>query len=305
MLISTVPPGFSVSWAISGGDAAFVTPADANDLSNGQPASPVRIKWRSDQINTTSSGTVVLTGTFSQPISARLAALLEPEYSTAALIPAGVKIVASGKLSGTPVSLGGDSATVRTVLHPNNAVRRPWVFPAVTIDAIVVTIWNDKNGSTWATANELIDIGTVWVGEGADYALKEDFKGGVSGGTLQRKSHEDQNWPWAAKAGKSPDLNITPMSETEAIGPRTDQMDFDSLTYRMAKGNTIAIVMSYLSRPGNQGHKPPAVIDPTTISEQRLVRTFMIGGLGPQGISLNGNGDQFYVAPFSFSESPP
>lgn len=306
MLISTVPIGLTISWAISGGDAAFAPGFDGSKLSNGQPASATRIKWRTDAISTGSGGTVTLTGTLSQAIPARCAALLEPELSTANLIPAGVKVTCSGKLSGGAVALGGNSATgVRTVLHPNNATRRPFVFPAATIDQILIVIWNDQNGSTWATAGELVDLGDIWVGKGADFAIKEDLKNVMQGGILQRKSHENQNWPFAIKAYDQPTFNITPMSEHDALGPRTDQADFQSVMYELTKGLTSVLIPVYLNRAGGQFHKPPAVIDSTTINDQRLCRSFLIGNLDGQGISLNGNGDQFYVSPIQFGESPP
>src|SRR5690349_16556915 len=110
-----------VTWSISGGDASFI--GDPADLCNGQPASGCRIKWRTDSAQI--ADTVVLTGDLDETISAGCAALLMPRFSTESVIPAGVKVTFSGanvsSAGSTPVALGGNSLTGRTVLHPNGA----------------------------------------------------------------------------------------------------------------------------------------------------------------------------------------
>lgn len=294
-----------VTWSISGGDASFI--GDSADLSNGQPASACRIKWRSDSAQITD--TVVLTGDLDETIDAGCAALLMPAFSTESVIPAGVKVTFSGAIvntaGSTPVALGGNSLTVRTVLHPNGATRRPCVFPAVAINQIIITIYNDKSGATWATPGQYVDLGEAWVGDSSDWGVKQDFKLQLQGGLLQRKSHQNQNWPWAVKAYQSPAFNITPMSETEALGPRSDQDDFQTVMHKIAQAQSVVLIPSYLSR-NNAGdrHSPPATIDATTISEQRLCRTFMIGNIDA-AIELDGDNNEFFVSPISFGESPP
>lgn len=282
--------------AISGG--TFV--GDSADLFNGQPASACRIRWGGD-----SSGVLVITCTFDAAIDARCAAFLSPRDSTENVIPAGVKIDFSGKLASSPVALGGNALNKRTVLHPNGATRRPAVFPAVSIDTLIVTIHDDLNGSPWVTHDGLYDIGEIWVSKGADYGIKQDLKIALQGGQLQRKSHENQNSPWAVKAYQAPSLNITPMSETEAIGPRTDQDDFQTIMYALAQDSTCVLIPSYLAR-NNLGdrHAPPSTIDASTISEQRLCRTFMLGNLDA-AIELDGDGNQYFTSPLIFGESPP
>jgi hypothetical protein len=294
-----------VTWSISGGNAAFV--GDPADLSNGQPASACRISWRTDSAQI--ADTVVLTGDLDEPIDAGVAALLMPRFSTESVIPAGVKVTFSGAMvtsaGSTPVALGGNSLTGRTVLHPNGATRRPCVFPAVSINQIIITIYNDKNGATWAAPGKYVDIGEAWVGDSSDWGVKQDLKIQLQGGLLQRKSHQNQNWPWAVKAYQAPSFNITPMNEAQALGPRTDQDDFQTVMHKMAQAQSIVLIPSYLSRNNNGNHHaPPAVISASAISEQRLCRTFMIGNLdGP--IELDGDNNEFFVSPFTFGESPP
>lgn len=72
-----------------------------------------------------------------------------PNLSSA--LPAGVKVTIAGKLSGGNVVLGGNALTLRTYTLPNGANAAHWVFPAATIDTLILTIYNDKNGVTWAT----------------------------------------------------------------------------------------------------------------------------------------------------------
>ena len=293
MLISYGRPT-DVDWSITGG--SFV--GDPNDLINGQPASGCRIRSGGD-----SSGQIVITAAF-DAIYARCAALLNPASSTESLIPADVLVEFAGKLSNIAVPLGGNALGKRTVLHPNHATRRPSVFSAVQIDTLQVIIHDDKNGSPWITHNGLYDLGEIWFGKGADYGVKQNIKVALEGGLLQRKSHENQNWPWATKAYRSLSLNVTPMSETEAIGPRTDQDDFETLMQAITE-DTFVLVPSYLRRNSDGSrHAPPSVINSSTISEQRLGRTFTLGNLD-SAIELDWDDNEYLVSPIVFGESPP
>jgi hypothetical protein len=283
-------------WSISGG--TFI--GDPDDLINGQPASGCRIRWGGD-----SSGQLVVTASFTTPIDARSAAFLSPRLSTENLIPEGVKVEFAGKLASSPVVLGGNALGKRTVTHPNGATRRPAVFPAASIDELVLTIHDDKNGSPFAIHDGLYDLGELWWGAGSDWGVKQNLKIALQGGLLQRKSHENQNWPWAVKAYQAPSLNITPMTEEEAIGPRSDQDDFQKVMYPLAEDSTCVIIPTYLARNNaTNRHAPPATIDASTISEQRLCRTFMIGNLD-SAIELDGDDNEYFISPISFGESPP
>jgi hypothetical protein len=294
MLISYGRPA-EIDWAIVGG--TFV--GDPDDLVNGQPASPCRIRWNGD-----SSGVLVITASF-DATALRSAGFLSPRFSTEGLIPEGVKIEFSGKHSGGSVALGGNALNKRTVTHPNGATRRPAVFPSATVDQLILTIYDNKNGSPWVTHDSLYDLGEFWFGKGADFGIKQDLKIALQGGLLQRKSHQNQNWPWAVKAYQAPSFNITPMTEAEAIGPRSDQDDFQTVMYALAEDSTCVLIPSYIAR-NDLGHRhaPPTTIDATVISEQRLCRTFMIGNLDAS-IELDGDGNQYFVSPIAFGESPP
>jgi len=293
------PFGSDVTWTIQGGE--FI--GDPDDLCNGNPASACRVKWHADSSG--SPGSLVLTGSFTAR-AVGAAAFLSPRFSTENVIPEGVKIDVSGKLTSSPVALGGNALNMRTVTHPNGATRRPWVFPAHSIDQIIITIHNDKNGSPFATVDGLYDIGEIVFGKTADYGVKQNIKISLQGGLLQRKGHQNQNSPFAIKAYQAPAFNITPMTEVEAIGPRTDQADFQNLMYAFTEEDRVALIPTYLRRNNDSStrHGPPATIDASTISEQRLCRTFMIGNLDA-AIELDGDDNEYYVSPITFGESPP
>lgn len=295
----------AITWAIAGTGAAFI--GDPNDLCDGQPASACRVQWLSAGSPATTDF-ITLTGTLATPIKAGCAAILMPQFTTESVIPAGVKVTVAGKLSGSSVALGGNSTSARTVMHPNGGVRRPWVFPSVMIDQIVITIFNDNNSSgssaTWAVANQLFDIGEIWVGKCADFGIKEDARSPLMGGLLQRKSHSNQNWPLAVQAYKQPTYNINPMSEVDAIGPKSTQDDFETVMYALMTGSTSVLIPVYLNAAGNQHNDPPATITTANINDQRLCRSFMIGN-PDSPIEIDAMGDAFYVSPIVFGESPP
>ncbi len=294
-----------ITWAISGTGAAFLT--DSAALCNGMPADVTRLRWLSAGSPATTDN-VVLTGTLGTTIKARSAALLMPNLATA--IPAGVKVTCAGKLSGGAVALGGDALTQRTVRLPNGASARPWVFPAVSIDTIVITIYNDNNSSgssvTWAIANQIIDLGEVWVGEGADYRAKQDPHRKMQGGILQRRSHNNQSQAFLPQnAYRSITVNIVPMSEDIVIGPNSAQDDFETVVNALNTQKTTVLIPLYLHRgDGPENGVPPSVINSSTIHEQRLCRSFILGCPDAE-IDIDGNDDKYFTSPITFGESPP
>ena len=298
MLISYSRP--AITWAIAGTGASFVTSSSA--LTNGRPADTTRITWTS---NVPSTGdTVTLTGTLANSISARLAGFLLPNISTA--VPDGVKITVSGKLSGGAVALNGNSTSIRTALLPNGAAAAWFAFPAATIDTIIVTIYNDRNGSTWATASQNVDLGEIWIGKGADFDIANDLQIDNQGGLLQRQSHNNQAWPLAVQPFRVATANLLPMTETVAIGPNSAQDDFQTVLNAISTAATAVIVPAYMNRgsgPTDNG-TPPATITTATINQQRLTRTAILGVVD-QPIKFQGNGDVYFTSPVVFGESPP
>jgi hypothetical protein len=314
MLISYGRP--DMSFVMSGGDAAFITPADGSALVNGRPADVQRIQWRSSPINTGSGGAVTITAELGdsssgETIKARCCALLMPNLSTA--IPAGVKVTFAGTLSGSPVVLGGNAITTRTQLLPNGATAIWCVFPAATIDTLVVTIYNDKNGATWATASEIVDLGELWCGLGADFNVANDVRIEWHGGILQRRSHNNQAWPLLTQAFRQLNVQLVPMTEDIAIGPNSNQDDYETVASAISTQACCVLIPSYFTRGPVNGNaapngEPPPVIGTGTISVQRLHRTAVLGVLGGesgQPISTQVNGDVYYVSPIVFGESPP
>jgi len=304
MLISyDRPPG---TWAVTGG--AFASGFDGSGLTNGRPADSSRMVWPSGA--QTTSVTQVLTFTFiGGAISARCACLIIPANSTTNLMPAGVKVTFSGKLSGSAVPLNGNATTQRTVALGNGAVAIWVVFPAVSIDTLVVTIYNDKNGSTWILASDTHDLGEVWVGKGADFNVANNVDVQLMGGTKERRSHNNQAWALQVQPYRQLTANLVPMTEAIAIGPNSAQDDYETVMNKLSTAKACVLIPSYLSRGPVNGNSatngaPPPVINSTTINEQRLNRTAVLGVVN-QPIRMTVNGDQYYTSPIVFGESPP
>lgn len=299
MLISYDRPG--ISWATSGAGASFVT--DPAALTNGRPADATRIQWLSGAQTTASA--VTLTGTLAKPIPARCAALLLPNIPTA--IPAGVKITASGKLSGSAVALGGNSTVSRAALLPNGAAASWYAFPSAVIDTIIFTIYNDLAGATWATAGQYVDLGEVWAGKGADFQAAGDLQIDNQGGLLQRQSHNNQAWPLAVQPFRVATVNLSPMTETVAIGPNPAQDDFQTVLNAITTAGACVIIPEYMNRgagPVDNG-TPPPTISTATINQQRLTRT-AIFGVVDKPIKLQGlAGGKYLASSIEFGESPP
>jgi hypothetical protein len=299
MLISYGRP--AMTWAIAGTGASFVSASSI--LTNGRPADPCRIQWLSGA--QTTSSTVTLTATLATAIVPRCAAVLLPNLSTA--IPAGVKITVSGKLGASSVPLGGNALTQRTVTLPNGATAIWFVFPLglSAIDTLIVTIYNDANSATWATASQFVDLGEVWVGKGADFQVAQDPDESLQGGVLQRQSRNNQAWA-LLQAGGNPfrvlTVNLQPMTEAVAIGPNSAQDDFETVRYQLATASACVLIPAYLAR-GNSPNNVPNVTS-GTISAQRLHRSARLGVLDSPP-SMKGNGSRYYVAPLTHCETPP
>lgn len=304
MLISYSRP--SGNFVVTGG--SFAPGFDGSALINGRPADATRMNWPSG--SQTTSVTQVLTFTFTGgAITARCAALLIPANSTTNLMPAGVKVTFAGKLSGSSVPLNGNATTQRTVTLPNGSVAVWVVFPAVSIDTLIVTIYNDKNGSTWISASATHDLGEVWIGKGADFNVANDVETELMGGLLQRRSHNNQAWPLAVQPYRQLTVNLVAMAESIAIGPNSAQDDYETVRNALETAAACVLIPTYLNRGPVNGNSatngaPPPTIDSTTISAQRLNRTAVLGVV-EQPIKMAVNGDMYYTSPIVFGESPP
>lgn len=290
-----------MTFTISGTGASFVT--DSAALINGRPADATRMQWLSAGSPATTDF-VQITATFGNAISARCAALLLP--NTSGTIPAGVKIEFSGKLSGSNVALGGNALAARTVLLPCGATAIFVVFSAVSIDTLIVKIYNDKNSVTWATTSELVDLGELWCGEGADFAVANDLDWDLEGGLLKRQAHNNQAWALEQQPYRVLKCNLVPMEQIAAIGPNPDQADYETVMNALSTQKTCVMIAAYLN-PGNSpaSGTPPPVISTTTINTQLLARTFILGS-PDASLSLKHHPDgPFYASPITFGESPP
>lgn len=288
-----------ITWAIAGTGASFIT--DSAALTNGRPADTTRIQWLS--VSPATSDTVTLTATLGTTIKAGLAGFLLPNLATA--IPAGVKVTVAGKLAGSGVALNGNSTTIRTAALPNGATACWWVFPAVDIDTLIITIYNDKSGSIWATASQYVDLGEVWIGKSADFRVVGDVQVELDGGLLQRQSPNNQAWPLAVKPYRKLTANIVPMDETTAIGPNSAQDDYETVVNAITTAAACVLVPTYLHRQdGSPNGSPPPIIDSSTISQQRLTRTACLGVVAAP-ITTQGNGDKYFTSPIQFAETPP
>lgn len=290
----------ATTFAIAGTGAAFIT--DSSALSNGRPAHATRVRWISGAQTTAS--VVVITATLAASVVAGAACLLMPNISTA--LPAGVKVTVAGKALGVDVVLGGNALTARVVILANGATAIHWVFPAVTIDQLVITIYNDRAGMTWATASQLFDLGEVGCFNTADFDVALDASIELDGGVLQRQSHNNQAWPFLVQPFRVATLKVVPMSAAVAIGPAGLQSDFETVINCISTSPRCAIILRYMLPgydPVSNG-LPPATITSSQIDAQQLARTFIFGVVDapPQ---MTYNGDKYIVAPMKFAESPP
>lgn len=296
----------NIAWSIAGTGAGI--DGDPALLTNGRPADPCRLHWLSSG-SPVIGDDIVLTGDLGAEMSVRCAAVLFPQNSTATKLPAGTKIVLTGLLASSPVTIQGNASAavgLRTSLLPNGAVAIWFVFPAVTIDNLLVHIFNDKNGATWATASMPFDIGEIWVGNGADFNVKWDTEEQLEGGLLQRLSHNNQSWPLQTQPFKGYSINLVPMSEAIAIGPNAQQDDWETVYYAMSTASASVLIPRYMKRgsgPAANG-QPPAVIDTSTIDAQRLVRSAKLGVLDANMKTVQ-TGDLYFTATAQFGETPP
>jgi len=277
--------------------------ATANHFS-GRPALPTRYQWprshAAQNINTTLTITVALNTT----LFAGCAAFLMPNIATA--IPAGVKITVAGKLAGSPVALLGNSQALRTALLPNGAAACWWVFPAINIDTLVITIFNDLNSATWASAIQLIDTSEIWVGRCADFDVDGAVQVDYEGGLLQRQSHNNQAWPLAVQPYRKITANLTPMPENVAIGVNAAQDDYETVRNALSTAAACVIIPYYM----NDGFgalvngAPPVSITTATINQQRLTRSACLGVID-QPITTKCSNDRYFTSPIVFGESPP
>lgn len=292
----------AITFTISGTGTAFITPASA--LTNGRPADATRLQMTST-VTPVITDTVTITGVLASPINCGCCALLMPNIATA--IPSGVKIQFAGKLSGTNVVLGGNAITARTVTLANGSTAIMCVFPAVSIDTIVMTIFNDRNGGTFWTASALYDIGEVWAGKVADFYLANDFETEFDGGNLQRQSHNNQAWPLTQQPYRSVTLNLQPMPEFAAIGPNSAQDDFETIMNAISVQPTVVVIEAY-QNPGSgptQNGIPPAAITTSTISAQRLARTFVLGVADQTGKMKRQADGNYWTSTIVIGETPP
>ena len=291
-----------ITWAIAStnGGAAFIT--DASALTNGRVADVTRVQWDTGVQST--SVTVTLTATLGKTISASNCALLMANISTS--LPIGVSVQFSGKLGIGAVALGGNTTGSRTVAGPWGNSIIPCVFPAVQIDTLIITISNDKNGSMWATAGQLFDLGEVWVGEGADFDVANDISFNAEGGTLQRQSHNNQQWPLMVQPYFSIPVNLTAMPVAVAVGPNPAQYDFQTVIAAMVTQSTTVIIPKYMvegADPLTTGQPPPSITS-SNIDAQMLARTFCLGCVD-QAPKMTRDGQQYFISPFTFGENPP
>ena len=130
------------------------------------------------------------------------------------------------------------------------------VFPAVNIDTLIVKIYNDQNGSTWATASQYVDLGELWVGKVADFNVANDIKTVWKDATLQRRSHNNQAWALQTQPFREVTAHVVPMTEAVAIGPNSAQDDYETVAYALSTSTCCVLIESYLIRGPLNGNSP-------------------------------------------------
>lgn len=149
--------GYSIptapSHTLDGTGAAFLTDVR---LANGRPGQATRLQWLS-------AGSPATTDYVDLRMSWAAAQAIGVILLLGLTCGAGVRVVVTGRRpedAGYTFALGGNATTQDTIARSDGRVRHI-VVPTVT-DALIGIQWriyNDRNGSTWATAATVLDIG--------------------------------------------------------------------------------------------------------------------------------------------------
>jgi hypothetical protein len=156
------------SYGLDGTGAAWLTDVR---LANGRPAQISRLQWLSTS-------------------SPEIGDYLDIQVSWATAAPvgliatlglscgAGVRFEVTARRpidGGYTYDLGGDSMTQRTVARSDGRVRHIVRFDQVELIGYQIRIYNDRNGSTWATPATALDIGEMDAFRAAELCIRPGY----------------------------------------------------------------------------------------------------------------------------------
>lgn len=150
MLIGYSQPAITGSVAIT--QATWQTADSGTALFDGKPGRATRMKWGSG--TPTLGQYVQITATFAAATPLRILGLL------GTTLPVGVKVSFLGPGA---AALGGTTSNARTLRLPDGSVGI-WavgVDDGIADTGIVLRIYNDANGSTWASNGTMVDLGEL------------------------------------------------------------------------------------------------------------------------------------------------
>lgn len=287
-----------IVWSINStnANAAFVT--SSTYLNDGKVAIPTRMTYDVGA-QTTFSYTRVI-GTVSGltiPVNGiAVVAVLMPD--TAYAIPAGVLIGGSFSIGGA----GGISTSGHVVRLNNGAnalfmvmVNNGFGAAPITPDTVQVVVWNNLNGSTWATSGQTFDIGEAWFGTLQEFKTATDPQYSLIDGTTNRRSHSNQPWPLYRKPYRQITTDLPPMSTSVAY---TGTNNFDYTRNQLSQCSS-CLVIPRLYTPGSTTSQATDDINQLSI----FGRPESIGPLKRVANSKGGN--DLWASSVTFSEAPP
>lgn len=210
-----------IAWSLS--DASFLTDVL---LDNGRPADETQILW--EQSASPISEYIDLRADWSQAQNVRVLCLLglrhyqadnaSPSSYTQQIMPAGVRIVATGKRfgdGGYAYALGGNSTTGVTVELPDGTVACWFVLDAglTSLIGVQFRIYNDADDEMWVGPQDYFGVGEVGIFAGAEIGAAPGWQISWSDPTITNRTIGGQLHRVARQAWRECDLTIVPAEE--------------------------------------------------------------------------------------------
>jgi hypothetical protein len=205
-------------------------------------------------------------------------------------LPVGVQL---NVFAHTTILIGIGSG--RTVQFDNGSVGAIFVtnqLAGFSYDYILLDVVNDQNGSTWATASTVVDVGELWFGSLDEFKLSTDPKIDLIDPTLMRRSHSNQPWPLFIKPYNQWTFNFTPMNNTKAYDSSSIP-SFASVRYAISQAQC-ALVLPRIYTPGTN-----------TINAIDLAQLTCFGKPDSVGPLAGVKDGPLWTATMTFGEAPP
>lgn len=192
---------------------AFLTSTDA--LTDSKPARATRVEFEGGAI----TDYVTLTGAWSTPTVLRGGWLIIDRGGVT-----GIKVQVRGKRiadGGYTYALGGNALTQRAIQRNDGTIAVAWVF-AEGLDPVVgieIRIYDDADGVIFSGG--YLDIGEVFVGEGADIRIRREFGDTMDDPSLFEQSLGNQPHTVERKRAMVREIEICPVDFDDAYMAET------------------------------------------------------------------------------------